>query len=161
MKRDDHRIINVFSRNRNIFLLISKLDIELFINSILIANKSFQLIDISPGNQKSECANYNHGDQDRRGFQYAENDPYRHSFLWLRSVYFFPVLQMDSYMTCSKYERANEHQNISAIYSEQEERNDRKCCTCDRDSQDSPVEILQRLFTLKIPDPPNPIENHA
>ena len=146
MEIDDHRIIHVFSRNRDIFLLIGQFYIELFIDTILIVNKSFHLFDVSAGNQKCKYAEYNHGNQDCCGFQYTEDDPCRHSFLRFRSVYFFPVLQMDSYMTCSKDHRADEHQNITAIYSEQKERNDWKCCTCDRDSQDSPVEVLQRLF---------------
>ena len=75
MEIDDHRMIHVFSRNRDIFLLIRQFYIELFIDTIPVVNESFQLIDISAGNQKCQCAENNHGNQDCCRFQYTENDP--------------------------------------------------------------------------------------
>ena len=44
--------------------LIGQFYIELFIDTVPVVNKSFQLIDISAGNQKCKCAEYNHGKQE-------------------------------------------------------------------------------------------------
>ena len=112
-------------------------------------------------NKECKRTTYDHGNQNNHGFQYSQKNPYRHFFLLLRSIYFLTMLQMDSHVTCSKYDRANKHQNITAIDTKQEKNNDRKSSPCNRDSKDSSVEILHGLFTLKIPDPEYLIKNHA
>ena len=76
VERDDDRIGSVLSADRNVFLLVVQLHIELFVDAVLIGNCAADLSVIADRDDKYKRASDDDCQYDADGFEKSSDDPY-------------------------------------------------------------------------------------